>query len=96
MTVASFFAAVAALIVQFWFFFGGGFGGGTARNRTKRRRRSAVILVSVFVYAVSFLLLRALSRYREFAADRGSADHDRAPFARSRARCSRSAGRWSG
>ena len=32
-----------------------------------------VILVSVAVYAVSFLLLRALSRYREFAADRGSA-----------------------
>ena len=32
-----------------------------------------VILVSVAVYAISFLLLRALSRYREFAADRGSA-----------------------
>ena len=32
-----------------------------------------VILVSVIVYALSFLLLRALSRYREFAADRGSA-----------------------
>ena len=32
-----------------------------------------VILVSVVVYAVSFVLLRTLSRYREFAADRGSA-----------------------
>ena len=32
-----------------------------------------VLLVSVLVYAISFLLLRALSRYREFAADRGSA-----------------------
>jgi heat shock protein HtpX len=32
-----------------------------------------VLLVSVAVYAISFLLLRALSRYREFAADRGSA-----------------------
>ena len=32
-----------------------------------------VLLVSVLVYALSFLLLRALSRYREFAADRGSA-----------------------
>ncbi len=32
-----------------------------------------VIAVSAVVYAVSFLLLRALSRYREFAADRGSA-----------------------
>jgi heat shock protein HtpX len=33
----------------------------------------AVMLVSILVYAISFLLLRALSRYREFAADRGSA-----------------------
>jgi heat shock protein HtpX len=33
----------------------------------------AVVLVSVAVYAISFLLLRTLSRYREFAADRGSA-----------------------
>jgi heat shock protein HtpX len=32
-----------------------------------------VILVAMVVYALSFLLLRALSRYREFAADRGSA-----------------------
>ena len=32
-----------------------------------------MILVSVLVYAISFVLLRALSRYREFAADRGSA-----------------------
>ena len=32
-----------------------------------------VILVSAAVYVISFLLLQALSRYREFAADRGSA-----------------------
>jgi heat shock protein HtpX len=57
MTVASFFAVIASFIVQFGFFFGGGFGGGYGRNQ----------------YAVSFLLLRALSRYREYAADRGSA-----------------------
>jgi heat shock protein HtpX len=70
MTLASFFATVAALIIRFAFFFGGGFGGG---NRDEAEQIEIVILVSVLVYAISFLLLRALSRYREFAADRGSA-----------------------
>jgi heat shock protein HtpX len=70
MTVASFFATVAAYIVQFGFFFGGGFGGG---NDDEGPGAAVVILVSMLVYAISFLLLQALSRYREFAADRGSA-----------------------
>src|SRR5437588_3798595 len=69
MTFASFFASLAALIVQFGFFFGGGFGG----DEEEEGGIGYVILVSVIVYAVSFLLLRALSRYREFAADRGGA-----------------------
>jgi heat shock protein HtpX len=73
MTIASFFATLASLIMQFAFFFGGGFGGGYGRNRDGEEDIMLVILVSVIVYAVSFLLLRALSRYREFAADRGSA-----------------------
>ena len=70
MTIASFFATIAALIIRFAFFFGGGFGGG---DRNEAEAIEVVILVSVLVYAISFLLLRALSRYREFAADRGSA-----------------------
>ncbi|HXR14232.1 MAG TPA: zinc metalloprotease HtpX [Solirubrobacteraceae bacterium] len=70
MTIASFFATIAALIIRFAFFFGGGFGGG---DRNEAEAIELVILVSVLVYAISFLLLRALSRYREFAADRGSA-----------------------
>jgi heat shock protein HtpX len=70
MTIASFFATIAALIIKFAFFFGGGFGGG---DRNEAEAIEVVILVSVAVYAISFLLLRALSRYREFAADRGSA-----------------------
>ena len=70
MTIASFFATVAAYIVQFGVFFGGGFGGG---NDDEGPSTAVVILVSMLVYAVSFLLLQALSRYREFAADRGSA-----------------------
>ena len=67
MTFASFFAALASMIAQFAFFFGGG-GGGEEEEDV-----FLVVIVSILVYAVSFLLLRALSRYREFAADRGSA-----------------------
>jgi heat shock protein HtpX len=74
MTLASFFATVASLIVQFGFFFGGGFGGGYGRgNNEGEEDVFVVIMVAMLVYAVSFILLRALSRYREFAADRGSA-----------------------
>jgi heat shock protein HtpX len=73
MTLASFFAMVASLIVQFGFFFGGGFGGGYGRSREAEEAVFISIAVAAAVYAISFLLLRALSRYREFAADRGSA-----------------------
>jgi heat shock protein HtpX len=73
MTLASFFATLASLIIQFTFFFGGGFGGGYGRSRDEEEGLFFVLIVSVLVYAISFLLLRALSRYREFAADRGSA-----------------------
>ena len=73
MTLASFFATLASLIAQFALFFGGGFGGGYGNNQEEEEGIMLVLLVSVLVYALSFLLLRALSRYREFAADRGSA-----------------------
>ncbi len=69
MTVASFFASIASFIVQMGFWFGAGFddrddnGPGVI----------VVVLVSAVVYMVSFVLLQTLSRYREFAADRGSA-----------------------
>jgi heat shock protein HtpX len=72
MTIASFFASIAAFITQFGFFFGGGFGGDN-RDNNNNNGFFLVILVSAAVYVVSFLLLQALSRYREFAADRGSA-----------------------
>jgi heat shock protein HtpX len=67
MTIASFFAAVASYIVQFGFFFGG------SSDDDDGPGAAVVILVSLVVYVVSFLLLQALSRYREFAADRGAA-----------------------
>jgi heat shock protein HtpX len=69
MTLAGFFASLAALILQFAFFFGGGYG----RGEEEEQDIFIVIAVSAVVYAISFFLLRALSRYREFAADRGSA-----------------------
>ena len=64
MTIASFFATIASYVVQFGFFFG---------DDDDNPGFLAVILVSLAVYAISFFLLQALSRYREFAADRGSA-----------------------
>jgi heat shock protein HtpX len=67
MTLASFFASLAALILQFSFFFGGGGDG------EEEEDLFLVVIASMVVYAISFVLLRALSRYREFAADRGGA-----------------------
>jgi heat shock protein HtpX len=71
MTLASFFASLASMIVQFGFFFGGGFGGGD--DDDDNPSIMVVILVSLAVYVISFFLMQALSRYREYAADRGAA-----------------------
>jgi heat shock protein HtpX len=70
MTIASFFATVASLITQIGFFFGGGFGGDSDDGAPAF---FVVLLVSFVVYIVSFFLMLALSRYREYGADRGSA-----------------------
>lgn len=66
MTIASFLSTVASVIVQNIFFLG---------DRRDRESGSliAVWIVSLIVWIVSFILIRALSRYREFSADRGSA-----------------------
>ena len=69
MTIASFFASIAAMIVQFGFFFGGGYGDGDDDNPSW----AMVMLGSFVVYIASFFLMLALSRYREYSADRGSA-----------------------
>jgi heat shock protein HtpX len=68
MTVASFIAMIASIIMQS-FFFSAVLGG---RNR-EGGGTIIIWIVSIVVYAVSTLLILALSRYREFAADRGSA-----------------------
>jgi heat shock protein HtpX len=69
MTLASFFATIAAYIVQFGFFFGGGGSSDDDDNPSFL----VLFLVSIGVYVISFFLMQALSRYREFAADRGAA-----------------------
>jgi heat shock protein HtpX len=78
MTVASFLGVAAGLVTRFAFYgemFGGGFGGGRTNNNNQNGAAvmAVVMLVSIVVYAISFLLTRALSRYRELAADRSGA-----------------------
>jgi heat shock protein HtpX len=67
MTFASFFASIAAMIVQWGFYFTGG------DDDEDGLGVLGLILVSAVVWGVSFTLMRTLSRYREFAADRGAA-----------------------
>ena len=78
MTIASFFASIASMIIQFGFFFGGG-------DDDESPGFLVLFLVSIGVYILSFFLMSALSRYREFAADRGAAEITRRPSALSSA-----------
>jgi heat shock protein HtpX len=72
MTLASFFAMLAGLLTRFGMY-GGMFGGG-GRNRDGGTPVWLIIfLVSLATYVISFVLIRTISRYREYAADRGSA-----------------------
>jgi len=78
MTVASFVGIIAALLVRFAFygelFGGGGRGrGGNNNNGGALPILLIVMAIGVVVYAISFLLIRLLSRYRELAADRAGA-----------------------
>jgi heat shock protein HtpX len=72
MTVASFFAMLAGLLTRFGIY-GGMFGGGRGRDNNTVPVWLIVLLVSVVTYFLSQILILAISRYREFAADRGSA-----------------------
>ena len=76
MTLASFFAMLAAMLTRFGLYAGmfGGFGGGRrSSNNNQVPVWLIVFVVSIVVYALSFILIRMISRYREYAADRGSA-----------------------
>ncbi|SFR85548.1 Heat shock protein. Metallo peptidase. MEROPS family M48B [Halomicrobium zhouii] len=67
MTIASFLSTIAFMVVRWGTFFGGG------NRRNGGGGVIVAILASLVVWIISFLLIRALSRYREFAADRGGA-----------------------
>lgn len=80
MTIASFLGVLAGLITRMTLFagmMGGGMGGGRGRGGQGQDNAAlielGILLVSVVVYAISFLLTRALSRYRELSADRSGA-----------------------
>lgn len=78
MTIASFLGVLAGLLTRFALFAGlfGGFGGGRGNQQGGAQTamlEMGVLVVSVVVYAISFLLIRTLSRYRELAADRSGA-----------------------
>jgi len=69
MTIASFLSTLAFIVVRWgWLFGGGGDRGGGNQAPV-----IVAIVVSLVVWVISFLLIRLLSRYREFAADRGGA-----------------------
>jgi heat shock protein HtpX len=72
MTVASFFAMLAGLLTRFGLY-SGMFGGGRSRDNNSVPVWLIVLLVSVITYFLSQILILAISRYREYAADRGSA-----------------------
>jgi heat shock protein HtpX len=72
MTVASFFAMLAAMLTRFGMY-SGMFGGGRSRDNNGLPVWLIVLLVSIATYFLSQILILAISRYREYAADRGSA-----------------------
>jgi len=69
MTIASFLSTIAFLVVRWGWLFSGG----RSRGGQQQAPVFVAILLSLVVWIISFLLIRALSRYREFAADRGGA-----------------------
>ncbi|MQA93192.1 MAG: zinc metalloprotease HtpX [Streptosporangiales bacterium] len=72
MTIASFLGLLAGIVTRFGLQFGL-FGGGRGRDNNTFLIFMLTVLISAIVYAISFLLTRALSRYRELAADRAAA-----------------------
>ena len=73
MTIAGFLGVAAGFITRSMFWFGPGIGGGGRDRDEENNNFFLIMLVSIAVYAISFLLTRALSRYRELSADRGAA-----------------------
>jgi heat shock protein HtpX len=72
MTVAGFFAMIAAMLTRFGLY-GGLFMGGDRNRDSGVPIWIIIFLVSIVTYAISYVLMMTISRYREYAADRGSA-----------------------
>jgi heat shock protein HtpX len=72
MTLASFFAMLAALLTRFGLY-GGMFSGGGRSREGGAPVWLIIFLVSMLTYVISFVLIRTISRYREYSADRGAA-----------------------
>ena len=72
MTVSSFFAMVAAMLMRFGLY-GGMFGGGDRDRGGGAPVWLIMFLVSMVTYVISYILMMMISRYREYAADRGAA-----------------------
>ncbi|MCU1495145.1 MAG: peptidase Ste24p [Acidimicrobiaceae bacterium] len=79
MTIASFLGILAGLMTRMFYFAGlfGGMGGDNRNNNNSGGQLAIIelgmVLVSAVIYAISFVLIRTLSRYRELAADRSGA-----------------------
>jgi len=75
MTIASFFSMLTAMLMRFGMWGGmfGGFGGNRDNNNNGAPVWLVILLVSLVTYVVSWILIMTISRYREYAADRGSA-----------------------
>jgi heat shock protein HtpX len=75
-TLASLFSTVAWYLMQFGFYGGlysGGLGYGGGNRNNSGGSMIIIIAVAMLTWVISFLIIRAISRYREYAADRGSA-----------------------
>ena len=73
-TLASFLSAAAFFIFRNWLLVGGGIGTGSGGKKNDKTALLLLIpLLAAVVWLISFLLIKALSRYREFSADKGSA-----------------------
>jgi heat shock protein HtpX len=71
MTIASFFSMVAAMLVRYGLY--AGMFGGNNRDNNAVPVWLVMLVVSIVTYVISYILILALSRYREYAADRGAA-----------------------
>ncbi len=75
-TLASLFSTIAWQVMQFSFF---GSMYGVGRDRNNGGAMLIIIAVSFITWIVSFLIIRAISRYREYSADRGAAQLTQKP-----------------